>query len=339
MTLSDVPLANLLVQLEKLVNKSLKLWDLPKDVTAELINVSENFTYLIENSSGFKAILRVHRENYHSRRSIECELAWIDALSKSGLIETPSYFFGVDGSAIQKCSIDGIHGSRYLVLFHFVSGSAPDEKENLEPFYEELGRLAGTCHNHVLSWKRPDNFERLIWDIDTIFGSNALWGNWRLAPEVTKEVQDKLERVELKIRSRLLDYGKGEKRFNLIHADMRLANLLVDQDSTRLIDFDDCGFGWFMYDFASAVSFIEDSPMIPYFKSAWIKGYRSVRNLSAEDEQEIDTFIMLRRMALLAWIGSHIEAPEPQKLSSGFAETTAKLGEIWLNSLDEKILA
>ena len=77
----------------------------------------------------------------------------------------------------------------------------------------------------------------------------------------------------------------------------------------------------------------------PYFKSAWIKGYRSVRDLSAEDEQEIDTFIMLRRMALLAWIGSHIEAPEPQKLLSGFAETTAKLGEIWLNSLEEKNLA
>ena len=200
--------------------------------------------------------------------------------------------------------------------------------------YEKLGQLAGTCHNHVLSWEKPDNFERLTWDIDTIFGSNALWGNWRLAPEVNKEVQDKLERVELKIRGRLLDYGKSEKRFNLIHADMRLANLLIDQESTRLIDFDDCGFGWFMYDFASAISFIEDSPMVPYFKSAWIKGYRSVRDLSAEDEQEIDTFIMLRRMALLAWIGSHIEAPEPQKLSSGFAETTSRLGEIWLNSLD-----
>ena len=113
-----------------------------------------------------------------------------------------------------------------------------------------------------------------------------------------------------------------------------LANLLIDQESTRLIDFDDCGFGWFMYDFASAISFIEDSPMVPYFKSSWIKGYKSVRELSVEDEKEIDTFIMLRRMALLAWIGSHIEAPEPQQLSAGFAETTAKLGDKWLNSLD-----
>ena len=334
MTVTGIHLATLLVQLEKLVNKSLKLWNIPEDVSAELINVSENFTYRIENPSGFKAILRVHRENYHSRRSIECELTWIDALSKSGLIETPSYFFGKDGSAIQECSIDNINGSRYLVLFHFVSGSEPEENKNLDTLYEKLGQLAGTCHNHVLSWEKPDNFERLTWDIDTIFGSNALWGNWRLAPEVNKEVQDKLERVELKIRGRLLDYGKSEKRFNLIHADMRLANLLIDQESTRLIDFDDCGFGWFMYDFASAISFIEDSPMVPYFKSAWIKGYRSVRDLSAEDEQEIDTFIMLRRMALLAWIGSHIEAPEPQKLSSGFAETTSRLGEIWLNSLD-----
>ena len=106
MTVTGIPLAKLLVQLEKLVNKSLKLWNIPEDVSAELINVSENFTYRIENPSGFKAILRVHRENYHSRRSIECELTWIDALSKSGMIETPRYFFGKDGSAIQECSLD-----------------------------------------------------------------------------------------------------------------------------------------------------------------------------------------------------------------------------------------
>ena len=334
MTLTGIPLSTLLVQLEKLVDKSLKLWNIPEDVSAELINVSENFTYRIENPSGFKAILRVHRENYHSRRSIECELTWIDALSKSGMIETPTYFFGKDGSAIQECSIDNIKGSRYLVLFHFVTGSQPEENKNLGTLYEKLGRLAGTCHNHVLYWEKPENFERLTWDIDSIFGSDALWGNWRLAPRVTKEIQEKLETVELKIRDRLLDYGKSEKRFNLIHADMRLANLLIDQESTRLIDFDDCGFGWFMYDFASAISFIEDSPMVPYFKSSWIKGYKSVRELSVEDEKEIDTFIMLRRMALLAWIGSHIEAPEPQQLAAGFAENTAKLGDIWLNSLD-----
>jgi len=45
---------------------------------------------------------------------------------------------------------------------------------------------------------------------------------------------------------------------------------------------------------------------------------------------EIETFIMLRRMALLAWIGSHIEAPEAQKLAPEFASVTAKIGKLYL---------
>ena len=58
-----------------------------------------------------------------------------------------------------------------------------------------------------------------------------------------------------------------------------------------------------------------------------------MRTLSAEEEAEIDTFLMLRRMALLAWIGSHIEAPEPQELAPGFAATTARLGQAWMNRI------
>jgi Ser/Thr protein kinase RdoA (MazF antagonist) len=109
--------------------------------------------------------------------------------------------------------------------------------------------------------------------------------------------------------------------------------LLVAGDGTRLIDFDDCGWGWFLYDFAAAISFIEDDPRIPDLKAAWVRGYRSVRTLSAEEEAEIDTFVMLRRMALLAWIGSHIEAPEPQELAPGFAATTARLGQAWMDRI------
>ena len=58
-----------------------------------------------------------------------------------------------------------------------------------------------------------------------------------------------------------------------------------------------------------------------------------MRTLSAEEEAEIDTFVMLRRMALLAWIGSHIEAPEPKELAPGFAVTTARLGQAWMDRI------
>ncbi len=330
---SDMPLGELLEHLLGLANASLSFWDLPDDATARLINVSENATYLVEAPGGHKSILRVHRENYHTRRAIECELAWLDALSAESIVTTPGYYTGKNGSVIQEARADGLADPRFLVLFNFVEGEAPDESGDMSAGYENLGAIAAKCHLHAISWDKPEPFERLTWDVDAVFGAYPTWGNWRDAPEVTEDVCDVLERVETTIRERLAAYGKSPERYNLIHADMRLANLLVDDNGTRLIDFDDCGYGWLMYDFAAAISFIEDDPRIPDCKAAWLKGYQSVRSLDPEDLVEIDTFVMLRRMALLAWIGSHIEAPEPQELAPGFAATTARLGKAWLERL------
>lgn len=328
---TDMPLEELLGFLETLANQSLSLWDVPHGAKARLINVSENATYLVEAPGGYKSILRVHRENYHSHRAIECELAWLEALDAEKVVITPGYYIGKNGDPIQKARVDGLDDPRYMVLFHFVEGQAPDESGDMSDGYEELGEIAARCHEHALRWQKPDDFERLTWDVDAVFGSKPTWGNWRDAPEVDDTVKPTLEKVEATIRARLEAFGKAPDHFNLIHADMRLANLLIDGTKTRLIDFDDCGWGWFLYDFAAAISFIEDDPRIPDLKAAWVRGYRSVRNMSAAEEAEIDTFVMLRRMALLAWIGSHIEAPEPQELAPGFAATTARLGQAWMD--------
>ena len=47
------------------------------------------------------------------------------------------------------------------------------------------------------------------------------------------------------IQKKLEAFGKDKTRFGLIHADLRLANLLIYGDEIKVIDFDDCGFGWF----------------------------------------------------------------------------------------------
>ena len=333
MTGSDMPLETLLEHLHLLANDSLSLWDVPDGATARLINVSENATYLVEATGGYKSVLRVHRENYHTRRAIECELAWLDALSAGDVVITPGFYAGKDGSAIQQANAPGLAEPRFMVLFHFVEGTAPDESGDMCAGFEALGAIAAKCHLHAISWEKPAPFERLIWDTEAVFGAKPTWGNWRDAPEVTPEVRRVLEAVEATICTRLAAFGKSPERYNLIHADMRLANLLVDDEGTRLIDFDDSGYGWLMYDFAAAISFIEDDPRIPECKEAWLTGYRTIRSLTADDLAEIDTFVMMRRMALLAWIGSHIEAPEPQALAPGFAAATASLGQAWLDRM------
>lgn len=331
MATTDMPLAELLTHLERLAAASLSLWDIPEGAKARLINVSENATYLVEAPNGWKAILRIHREEYHTRRAIECELAWIAALKEARAVITPDSYTGRNGEVIQQGRIEPLKNPRYMVLFEFVAGTQPDESGDLAGPFEELGEIAARTHVHSRGWQRPERFERLTWNVDTIFGERTNWGDWRDAPHITPEIRAVLEKVEARVRERLGAYGMGPERYGLVHADMRLANLLRDENGTRLIDFDDCGFSWFMYDFATGISFIEDDPRVPELKAAWIRGYEKVAPLSAADRDEIDTMVMLRRMALLAWIGSHIEAPEPQALAPDFAATTARLGQDWLD--------
>lgn len=327
---TTMPLEEVLRHLERLANESLPLWSVPEGAVARLINVSENATYLVEGDGGYRSVLRVHRPAYHSRRGIEQELAWSQALAADDMVLTPPPIPGVNGELVQSGRVDGLPEPRYMVMFTYAPGRQPDENEDLAGPFERLGAIAARTHLHSQQWRKPEPLERLIWDADAVFGPAANWGDWRDAPNVTPQIRQVLERLEVLVCRRLEAFGKSHERYGLVHADMRLANLLIDGEVTTLIDFDDCGMGWFLYDFATGVSFMEDHPQVPALREAWVKGYRTVRPLSDEEEAEIDTFVMLRRMALLAWIGSHIEAPEPQALAPDFAANTARLAQDYL---------
>ena len=134
------------------------------------------------------------------------------------------------------------------------------------------------------------------------------------------------------LRRRLEAFGQARDRFGLVHADIRLANLLAEGEHVRVIDFDDCGWSWYMYDFATSVSFIEDHPDVPELTQAWVDGYRTVSPLDPAEEAELDTFVMLRRLLLVAWIGSHHQfATEAAELGAGFTAGTCALAERYLS--------
>ena len=332
--MSDTPHQQLLERLHRLANESLGLWRLEAGARARLINVSENATYLVEQPSGRQAVLRVHREGYHSRNAISWELAWMRALREEGGVFAPLPIAGRDGEEIQSGIVDGLECPRYMVLFEFVEGIEPDESQDLREPFRQLGEICARTHLHSISWKRGEGFERLIWDEEHIFHPHIIWGDWRDAPGVGAQERDVLERLEQTLRRRLAAYGKSAEVFGLIHADMRLANLLIHEGAPRLIDFDDCGLGWYLYDFAAGISFIEDHPDIPDLLACWLQGYESVRPLRRKDKDEIESFVMLRRMALLAWIGSHSETDLASEMAPHFAKVSVELARSYLERFE-----
>lgn len=311
------------------IQPALQLWGLPDSAVARLINHSENQTFRLDCPDGRRYSLRVHRSGYQSTDTIVSELAWLTALRQDTTLRVSEPVPGRDGQLLQSFATpDG--QQRHAVLFHYVDGDEPTTSGNLSDLFSILGTYAATMHSHAIGWRRPPGFRRQVWQAATILDTDAPWGDWRMAPGVDRSNRPVLDRLDSALWLRLAEYGTAPDRFGLIHADMRLGNLLVDGDQVTLIDFDDCGFCWFTYDFAAAISFHETNPAIPALRAAWLEQYCAIRPLTDQDIAAMDAMVMLRRMALLAWIGSHADTQLAQTHMNGFADGTAALAERYL---------
>ena len=320
--------AEVVADLQAMVVGGLACWNLSPVTAVTLLNVSENATFALSDPvSGRELVLRVHRVGYSSSEEIRSELAWINALCSDAVIETAAPIPSRDGNLVRTLQSPSGQPPRFAVAFERLPGKAPEAGSEAVSWFERLGELTARLHLHSRSWRRPADFRRRRWDIDAMVGPNGCWGSWYLAPGLDQPGTRAIERALTLIARRIGEFGAGPERFGLVHADLRLANLLVCGNRLHIIDFDDCGFSWFLYDFASAVSFIEHEPIVPQLLQAWIGGYRQVAPLSREECAEIPTFVILRRILLTAWLASHAEIPFARQFGPSYTAGTVALAE------------
>jgi Ser/Thr protein kinase RdoA (MazF antagonist) len=307
------------------------------DASVELLNVSENATFLISDPDAGPSVLRVHRLGYHTEQEIASELAWMDALRAEAGVRTPRVLPATDGQRVVTVPETSTR-DRNCVRFEFLPGTEPGgEPAGDGPgrltgaHFTELGEITARMHAHAKAWPRPAWFTRFHWDYAAAFGQAARWGRWQDGVGVGPAERQVLTRLDHALRARLTAFGQGPERYGLVHADTRLANLLVHAGAVSVIDFDDCGFSWYLYDLGTSVSFFEHSPEVPSLVDSWLTGYRRAGQLSNQDEAEIWTFIMFRRLLLLAWIGSHQGVDIAAELGAGYTQGTCELAESFLS--------
>jgi Ser/Thr protein kinase RdoA (MazF antagonist) len=310
--------------------------DVSPAASVELLNVSENATFLVTDPDAGPSVLRVHRLGYHTEQEIASELAWMDALRAEAGVRTPRVLPAAGGRRVVTVAEPRGAAERYCVRFEFLPGTEPgaaaEDPALASTHFAELGEVTARMHRHAREWSRPAWFTRFHWDYPAAFGRQARWGRWQDGIGVGPSEGEILTRLDDVLRARLRAFGTGPDRYGLVHADTRLANLLVHDGSVSVIDFDDSGFSWYLYDLGTAVSFFEHEPVVPALVDSWLEGYRRAGRLSARDQAEIWTFIMFRRLLLVAWIGSHRAVDIAAELGAGYTQGSCDLAESYLST-------
>ena len=301
-----------LPMLEHLVESALRSWG-KRAREIRLIKMRENAVFRIVDQHGSAFAVRVHRAGNHSDVALRSELQWMDALQGAGL-EVPTIVPTADGRLFVDAAVASSPESRQVDLLEWIDGcqlgtsegGLGGELRDVERTYRTVGDIMARLHNQATVWPLPDGFQRPNWDAEGLVGERPLWGRfWDLATLTTDE-RNLLLLARGRIRQELdglaLRDG-GDRRYSLIHADFVPENLLLSADGTvRLIDFDDSGFGWHLFDIATALYFIQDAPQFDAAKDSLLAGYREQRDLPHAVLDKLPVFMAARGFTYLGWV-------------------------------------
>jgi len=316
-------------QLYELAKKAMQTYPACYQGEIKLLCQSENATFVVKTAQQQYA-LRIHRPNYHSKQQIESELAWLDALNAHG-IAVPIAIADCHGDKVQTLALSP-DISRHAVLFHWVKGVMPTA-DNVDPCdFKQLGEITAQLHLHSKTWEMPAYFQRIVWDHESMVFADGHWGDWRHAPQLKSVDHAVIDEAICRVATELNQFGKSKDHYGLIHADLRLTNLLLNEKKVGVIDFDDCGMGWFMHDLAAAISFNEHYTAAPKWVEQWLNGYEKIGHVSAEEYALVPTFIMQRRIQLMAWFGSHAYTDMAKSLGAQWSDETVRLCKKYLNN-------
>lgn len=320
--------------LEAAAKQALSHWGLDH-AKVRLIKSRENHVFSI-TADRSRYILRIHRANYHSHRGLMSEFDWLNALAKGG-IAAPQMITSVDGQKAHSIMIgDAVH---FVDLQEHIAGSplgtiesGLSDSSSVARTFATIGELAAKLHNQAETWQLPAGFTRGAFDINGLVGDQPVWGKFWENSNLSNHDRDTCKAFRDRAQKDLEGFGETPDRFGLIHCDLVAENLLKDGETLNLIDFDDCAFGWHLFDLSTPLFFHLGESYFDEAQSALIEGYRIRRQLPDEHIQLLPLFFAARGSTYLGWGVSRSDVEQPPELAAQVSSVAMRLIQRYLDS-------
>ncbi len=248
--------------------------------------------------------LRVHPVDYQSVHEVRSELTWLGALAAVG-VPVPAPVPATDGSLVVVVDAPHARGPRPVSLLRWVRGRRMHDVPPTSR-YRAVGTALAAVHRHAAGWGPPDGFTRLTWDWDGLFGDaitsagTTAADTWAAVPRAQRS---RWRRSAERFAAAVDDLGTGADVFSLIHGDFHHGNLLYGDGEIRPVDFNDCGWGWHLYDYAVALGRANRlGDRWEAVSRAFWDGYATRRAVPAPGVlRHLDAFLAARSVSVSLW--------------------------------------
>lgn len=291
---------------------------------------SDNAMFRVTTAEGERYALRLYRQSgnpWHPVRTaseVASEMAWLAALRRDTDLVVPEPAPNRGGSLLTFVTVAGRPEARICVLLRWVEGRF--RNAGLTPRQmERVGAFMARLHEHALAFSPPEGFVRhRVGDTSPEITSFVLETVAELCGD---EAAVTAELVIERARATQRELGEAPHAFTLIHGDLHQENYLFHQGEVRAIDFDDCGWGHLMWDFAVTLSEVKFFPNYQDLRAAMLRGYQQARPLPADFERHLEPLMALRLLQLTLWFLEMREHPAFSDWEDEVRDLLAELNE------------
>jgi Ser/Thr protein kinase RdoA (MazF antagonist) len=281
----------------RIAERVLAHYSLP-EAQYQYLGHSGGVAFRVETLKGGQAyLLKLHTHLRGDSAVLESGLLWLAALAEETDLVVQEPVRTAEGRLVVEVTVPDEPGKTVCgSLVRWVDGDhfpgAPSWRESrfvpCSPQWAcRLGVMVAKLHRHASQWIPPLGYTRPRYDAARMYEwlreLRSLVQEGRIAPEEVELLAQAAQRVE----RLMVELGTDKPYWGLVHADLCPDNYVICGDEVRPLDFDLCGFSYYMLDVAYALLWHS-----PRNRCAFLEGYGQLRTLPYEHQRLIEAFIV-----------------------------------------------
>lgn len=299
-----------------IADQALRRWGISAQ-TIRLLGYGSNVVYRATTADA-DYVLRLHPPGKVEEARLRSELQWLAAIRRDTPLLAPCPPAPPVDAPYIVLRHDGLPPPSfcYVVLFEHIAGDVKSARALRAGDLYRIGEYLGALHTDG-QFDPPPDFDRPRLDWHGLFGESSPYASPAERLLANAEQRAILEDVARRLQEPLSALASTPEATGLIHADLLTKNIIFRADSIAALDFEFCGWGYFLYDLAPLLWQLKGERAADYLEleDALWHGYTSIRCLAEPERALLEPLIAARQVASIRWLASNFDNPKVRAIA------------------------